>query len=74
MADGEGGLGGIGEASLSSYAATFVRDAYGRERRGLADRADDSRALGYFDDAGVHAPGAGSAEECLQEASSEGKS
>ena len=69
----------VGEASagrsarVAAYAAAFLRDPHGRERRGPAHRADDSRPLGYFDYAGVHASGAGSVADGVSEMSSEGE-
>ena len=51
-------------------AAAQLRHAHGGARRGPAQRAVDAGPRRYFDDAGVHAPGAGAAEGVHRDASS----
>src|SRR4029077_14904977 len=72
LADGGAGVGG-GEACVAAYAAAFLRDAHGGERCGFAHGANNSWALGYFDYAGVHTYGAGSAADGVSEVSSAGE-
>ena len=73
VADGGGSVGCFGTACIAAHAAAFLRDAHGGEWRGPAHGADDSWPRGYFDHAGVHASGAGSAADRVSEASSEGE-
>ena len=46
-----------------AHAAAQLRDAHGGERRRPAHRADHPRPRRHLDHTGVHAPGAGSAEQ-----------
>ncbi len=70
VADGECGVGAIA-ARQPAHAAPQLRHAHGGERRRPAHRADHSRPRRHFHHAGLHAPGAGSAEQGVQAASSE---
>ena len=73
VANGASGVAGEWESCIAAHAATQLRDAHGGERRRPANRADDPRARGYFDDAGVHAHRHGPAEDGVPEASSAGE-
>src|SRR6185369_2656713 len=58
---------------VTSHVATLLCHAHGRERRRLANRADNPWTLGHLDHAGLYASGVRPAENRLQEAPPEGK-
>ena len=58
LADGAGRIGCFRAHGFAAHAASFLRHAHGGERRRSAHRADNSGPCRYFDDAGLHAPGA----------------
>ena len=71
VASGAGRRREHGQACQSTYVAAQLRYAHGGERSGSKDGADDPWPCGYFDDAGLYAPGAGPTEECAPRAPSE---
>ena len=73
VADGGRIVGCFRSARVAPHVAALVRYAHGGKRCGPAHGADNSRARGYFDYAGVYASRAGSAADGLSETSSEGE-
>ena len=73
LADGAGRLGRFRARGFAAHAAPFLRHAHGGERRRSAHRADHPGPCRYFDDSGLHAPGARPLTDRVSEASSQGE-